>query len=635
MDRLPQELVDRICFFVYQDPWDQKGDPDKVDRRMLGGGLPAYHLLSSAFLAAVNYAMRDRIAAWYKSRTFRSDGDDLQKLTDALHRFPKRQTYLRRLTYVIALPQDREDQSREFTDAVQRLFHALAGLPRLSDLELHISPEIPEPWGERLNYYQYTQDRFTDHPYRSYNYVPGYPYTYHGEFRAGKAENLRYWSCLRSRIGLIDPWNLPLLPGVSKLAVSEFISPLLPRVAVDIGSRLPNLRSITVRADARELRFPGLPRRDRHTLAASLSEHLESFQNLTEAAISLEQVTAEDKSVSPNVSPMNSDFDSAYYRPADDMTPMPDLLFPLPYDPLGSAIRQWSQNLRRLHLNGSFDQTLFWPDTSENSPDPYWPNLEEFTVDLPLVAPDGNWYFDPAGTPEYESPPRNPVSDPCDMPSVYYFKSLAAGLEKPGFKYPSREEDRWSMKVDMIRGYETLEELEWKRPRGQSPGYGSPSRRVLRNTPNDKRLQRLFAAWARALTQMPVLLRASINFMVPEEDIPFCYRFRQSSVCYEASGTTPAFPISNVTKGMIDILHGEPRRVILYNMRMKPPSPFFRMIHGSFRDLMYELPADRSPCFKLRDSTWDLLRRVGDPKHKILEFDEREEGPSTFRDMSV
>ena len=56
------------------------------------------------------------------------------------------------------------------------------------------------------------------------------------------------------------------------------------------------------------------------------------------------------------------------------------------------SLRLLSYALRRVHLSGVFDATLFWPFGHEQSA-PHWPNLEVLNVSFYAAAPDGTLYF--------------------------------------------------------------------------------------------------------------------------------------------------------------------------------------------------------------------------------------------------
>lgn len=86
-------------------------------------------------------------------------------------------------------------------------------------------------------------------------------------------------------------------------------------------------------------------------------------------------------------------------------------------DPLGAALRTWSNNLVTLDLCGVFDGSLFWPEgqgaTSGTKPSalPSWPNLKNISAKLGVSTPTGGWYFTPRPDPESDGHRRVPNDD--------------------------------------------------------------------------------------------------------------------------------------------------------------------------------------------------------------------------------
>lgn len=74
----------------------------------------------------------------------------------------------------------------------------------------------------------------------------------------------------------------------------------------------------------------------------------------------------------------------------DQRLAMPNLTQPGTYDPFSSSLRILSYQLRIMDLRVVADETLFWPADNRR---PSWPNLESISVMFHMVTPTGTWYF--------------------------------------------------------------------------------------------------------------------------------------------------------------------------------------------------------------------------------------------------
>lgn len=74
----------------------------------------------------------------------------------------------------------------------------------------------------------------------------------------------------------------------------------------------------------------------------------------------------------------------------DQLQLLPNLVKPALHDPFSSSLRLLSCNLRKLQLRVVADETLFWPSDGSI---PHWPNLECLDVMFHMATPKGTWYF--------------------------------------------------------------------------------------------------------------------------------------------------------------------------------------------------------------------------------------------------
>ncbi|KAI1501838.1 hypothetical protein F5X99DRAFT_381160 [Biscogniauxia marginata] len=350
MDSLPQELVDHIVSFLPKKIWEFSS-PGKTPR------LPGYSILSRRFQKAIE-------SRTFETLAIRSDNHELRQFVAIQN--PLRRTYLRHFYYCIDLPPcksalfqrfkdpaEQEANNQAFTIAIWQLFRILQTKDHTKDISLFIY-DIVSPTDQKLR------------------------------------SSLGYRRYERSRIRLLmEPEKLQLLPKVSRLAFAPTTHPVLPRICIDIATRLPDLKTLDMNIDAQELLYPGLPRQDRHTLAEAITEHSGQLKKLVNVFIAF--------------GPLGG--------PCNQFLSMPDLLYPLQHDPLGVALRRWSGNIEYLDLKGTFDGTLFWPHSSESAEDhresPVRAKLKKIYVSLEKHTPSGWWYFMPENANDYGMPARN------------------------------------------------------------------------------------------------------------------------------------------------------------------------------------------------------------------------------------
>ncbi|KAL8387738.1 hypothetical protein RB595_009707 [Gaeumannomyces hyphopodioides] len=160
-------------------------------------------------------------------------------------------------------------------------------------------------------------------------------------------------------------------------------------------------------------------------------------------------------------------------------------------DPLGTALRTWSNNLVTLDLCGVFDGSLFWPGgqgtTASTKPSalPSWPNLKNISVKLGVSTPTGGWYFTPRPDPESDGHRRVPNDDKL----------------QPLFAAWSRALERMPALENSALFFELMLELD-----GAQPGAGEDSTAFGRwlvafQASNAIPRPEVAMQWARTLTQ--------------------------------------------------------------------------------------------------------------------------------------
>ncbi|KAI1494250.1 hypothetical protein F5X96DRAFT_665940 [Biscogniauxia mediterranea] len=429
MSPFPQEIVDHIVSFLPHIPRTKvfESSSERKARKFF----PRCAAVSRQFQLAI------------EPRTFitlaiTNDKYELQKFRAIVD--SRRFSYIREISYSVALPRGKQviywafeqlDEqavnNKTFTIAMKHLFQVL-------------KPQAKSGKGMilRINYIDSPSDTFLQN-------------------------SLSYRRHQRSRIRLVmKPEDLPLLPCVSRLVLSPTIHLLQPRMLIDIASRLPELTAIELTFDAREFIYLGLPVSDRKSLANAIVKHFKALKKVREVRLLMD----------------------ADGGPINQLINLPPCCSTLGYDPLGSALRRWSRGLEFLNLQGSFDQTLFWPDIQEAEWHRYQLELKHCTlkylyVKLERYTPSGWWYFMPTSSSDYGNPAED---DDLDL-----FPPLNA---------PSMDQQLINV------------ELWW----GSDPTYIPRDQKYLRTDPHDETIEPLIESWAKVLRWMPALEVAALSF---------------------------------------------------------------------------------------------------------------------------
>jgi hypothetical protein len=340
METLPQELVDRIIYYVNV----ALQQPQWIPYRNLEDPCPPTLRLAS--YASTCRTWKEAIEALNFSRITVKDSEleTFQTIVTG-----RRRTYVTELGLAVTgldgrtrVGEPLEEQSvknRRFTNSLCKFFQILEAWQDegvRKPLRL-VFPMVYEPPLARL---------------RAMNEIESFVFTY---LLTGLSEHL----------------SLPKLSNVTYLNVYGGSGGRLePSTATTIVSALPNLREIALDFGDESANDKGQSIRMR----ASFAEAIKNIRLLPRAAASIKY---------------------RGYIPFDQGDAgenfVPSHLF---HDPLSAALRTFSQDLSSLSVTTSLDSTIFWPSLHEsNYTTPHWPFLKDLNVNLSLVSPTGSWYF--------------------------------------------------------------------------------------------------------------------------------------------------------------------------------------------------------------------------------------------------
>lgn len=375
MDTIPGELIQRIVHFLAGE-WPHT-------RR-----IAAFATLSKKWQRAVERRT-------FEDLKITNNDDDLETLEQVVLANPRRRAHLRYLQFSVNLDsgastgsktENRElHASMRFTDGIAKLFRALALADRGDDDDgaLQIVPVLSprvETTKKRLKNLRQRVRILND---------------------AGSSVSAAQCQAL-SPVTCISHLVLNVAAEKGRLAM---------RTAVDLARLLPSLSRLDMTA---ALEVPSNVETnlaqhgdDRRELANTLLETAGSPSSLRKVLFSIEEqdpwsVQRTPRFVFPDLTRAVSD---ATAGPADDGAE-------LRAEPLGAALRMWSNNLVTLDLCGVFDGSLFWPPGgTKSSALPCWPNLKNLSVKLGVSTPSGGWYFTPRPGPASDGHRRAPCDD--------------------------------------------------------------------------------------------------------------------------------------------------------------------------------------------------------------------------------
>ncbi|KAK8104775.1 uncharacterized protein PG998_011808 [Apiospora kogelbergensis] len=296
MQNLPLEIIDNIVEFL----------PTKEDatEQLLEPRLAPYTTISTHFLEAVQRRL------WRRLFLFNDDLDYCASFL--LHR--RRLSHLRELTLHIIVDETEENKalcferpaetkavSRQFGICLQRVFGMLE---QGTNLQLSLFEVEHNDTG-----------RYDGHEHR-----------------------FQFYQHSRSRITLPRANGLPMLHSVRHLSFYYWIRRPDPSVQLVIAARMPELWALDLCIEATELRYLGVLRKDRQSLAEALVNYSKQTEQLSHVDLHIANESS---------------------HLIDNTVAMPNVKYPLTYDLLGSSLRVWLQRLTSFNVGGVFDEALF------------------------------------------------------------------------------------------------------------------------------------------------------------------------------------------------------------------------------------------------------------------------------------
>ena len=183
-----------------------------------------------------------------------------------------------------------------------------------------------------------------------------------------------------------------------------------------------------------------------------------------------------------------------------------------------------SPNLTHFHLSGDIvlSPCFFWPQDPAG-PTPFWPQLQELTVELNITTPDGNWLYkrDPDDPHHYDD---DEDVDALTLPDLLELTEiLGIGPENETPTHSTDSEVPPTFHNERLQSLSDKSELELWFPK-KIPGEellllamssmdGSEPVRAFRKILDGERLNPMLMAMARAARQMPAMrsLLLSLN----------------------------------------------------------------------------------------------------------------------------
>jgi hypothetical protein len=381
MDKLPQELINRIVWFAERYPGQEKRG-SAIRQYFRSDGPPS----EFPRLAILNRTWKEAV----ESITFHRLGvksDELESLQSIVT--GNRRNYLSCISFQAELPAyseeayerkesrlDRHANNESFTEAITGLFRVLRtweddGVKNRVRLSI-VGASSPTDFRE--------VDEF--------------------RIQLGGCRDIQSARWAESHLRLVEPENLPALSNVQHLTIeNDGVRRLAPSVAPDLAVALPELRTVDwefldceagsdAGSDQDSLDSDYDPEWESATCPKARSEARAEFAN----KLSLTHL----RSLS------SATIVFVHCTPSDQRYTVPSIVPEgYTYDPFSSSIRTLSQCLTTLTLSAHVDPTLFWP-SDVNAIPPSWPHLKSLDITFDMVAPSGKWYFT-GPTPAYDS----------------------------------------------------------------------------------------------------------------------------------------------------------------------------------------------------------------------------------------
>jgi hypothetical protein len=398
MEKLPQELINRIVWFAERYPGQEKWRP-ALGQSFEPNGPPSQF----PRLAILNRTWKEAV----ETITFRhlgvrsSDLETLQSITTG-----NRRKHLAWISFTVELPTYSEEayahresrleqhaNNEAFTKSICELFAILRtwednGVKNLVRLDI-MSTSSP------------TDLRKVDEV----------------KIAIGDCRDILSARWEDSYLRLVQPDILPTLSNVQHLAIENSVRNFAPSLAPDLALSLPELRTVDWEFQDWE---DDSDESDRDSLDSDYDPEWESATS-PKARGEARAEFAKKLSVTHSRSLNSANIIFHYCTPSDQRYTNPSIVPEgLTYDPFSSAIRTFSQCLTTLTLSAHVDATLFWPSEEIATP-PSWPHLKSLDLTFDMVAPSGKWYF---------TGPQ-PTDHPDDDPS----RDIIGGVDEREYSY--------------------------------------------------------------------------------------------------------------------------------------------------------------------------------------------------------
>jgi hypothetical protein len=399
MEKLPQELINRIIWFAERYPGQEKRCPAIGQSFRLNGPpsqFPRLAILNRTWQEAVETITFHRLGV---------ESDDLGSLQSIVT--GNRRKHLAWISFAAELPTYSEKA------------YAL----KESRLEQHANNEaFTKTVGEFFTVLRTWEDNGVQNALRL-DVQPAFSPTDSREvdqvqIAIGNQSDILSDRWEESYLRLVRPDILPTLSNVQHLTIGNGGRSFAPSVAPDLAASLPLLK--TVNWELQDCEGDPDEGSDRDSLNSDFDPEWESATS-PKARGEARAGFANKLFVTELPSLNSAEIIFTYSTPFDQRCTIPSIVPEgLTHDPCSSALRIFSQRLTTLTLSARVDPTLFWP-SEENSIPPSWPHLKFLDITFDMVAPSGKWYF---------TGPR-PIDHPDDDP----VRGDVGGVDEREFSY--------------------------------------------------------------------------------------------------------------------------------------------------------------------------------------------------------
>lgn len=382
MDKLPQELINRIAWFAErypdQDKWHYATGQKLWRKDHAPSQFPRFATLNHTWKEAIETVTFHHLGV--KS----SDLESLQSIVTG-----NRRNYLSWISFTAELPTYLEEAYGRKESRLDQHANNVALTRTVGDLFAVLRTWENDGVKNGVRLHLVGASSPTD--FREVDEV---------QIWLGHCRDIRSARWAESHLHLVHPEDLPTLSNVQHLNIDNAGGRrLAPSVAPDLSTFLPELR--TVNWDFADYEAGSDAGSDQDSLDSDYDPEWESATSPKARGEARAEFAS--KLLATNLSLLNSANIVFHHDPPSDQRIAVPGIVPEghTYDPFSSSIRTFSQRLTTLTLSAHIDPTLFWP-SNENATPPSWPHLKSLEVTFDMVAPSGKWYFTGA-TPAYDS----------------------------------------------------------------------------------------------------------------------------------------------------------------------------------------------------------------------------------------